>query len=570
MFRPFFQSLALGLLFSLPVHAGSQVAAQLERADAAYAAGDWSTYRAVYANLSRQSPGRGEYWYRLGRAHQALGNAAAAIRAFERALATGYLPAQTRLRLAVLSAGLGQAEAAVVHFEAARAAKLVNAEQALLGEPALKALLDDPCWRARLYPQLPAEADRLARWRSDLQFLDRRLRETHWQLFAQVPRAEWQAAWSSLRADLPTLADWQIAVRLMALVRLGRAGHTHLLPPFQGDAAFHAADLRLQWFADGLYILAAPASQSALVGRRVLRIGSGEPEAVLAALRAVIPHDSDSGLRAFSPLYLTMPELLMHCGFAEQRETLTLTLATSDGEAQQVELAATKLSMERLQAWLQFVEAPPHWVLARDVSTAAPRWLKHSALPFWLDDVPQSGLLYAQLNAVRDGEQESLADFAGRLQLALQDDRIDGLVLDLRHNRSGNGELLEPLLQALIASPKLHARGAFYVLIGGRTFSAAALLIGDLERQLDPLFVGESSAAGPTHVGEDNLILLPNTGLAALAASRLFVRSFSDDGRDNVAPHLAVAPRFADYQTGKDVVWQALLADRESRHSVGR
>jgi C-terminal processing protease CtpA/Prc len=121
------------------------------------------------------------------------------------------------------------------------------------------------------------------------------------------------------------------------------------------------------------------------------------------------------------------------------------------------------------------------------------------------------------------------------------------------------------LLQALIASPKLHQRGAFYVLISGQTFSAAALLIGDLERQLDPVFVGESSAAGPTHVGEDNMILLPNEGLVVLAASRIFVRSFSDDQRSAVAPDIAAPVRFSDYRDGLDPGMSAIAADRVRR-----
>ncbi|MBD8524652.1 hypothetical protein [Pseudomarimonas arenosa] len=509
------------------------------------------------------SPDRGEYWYRLGRARQELGEVGPAIQALHRALAHGYATAQTRKRLAELEAQRGDAEAAVAEFEAARAAKLVNAEQVLMSSPPLSALLKDPRWQARIWPQLPAEANRLSRWHTDLDFLDKRMRETHWQLFSQVSEADWTAAIERLRSDLPALSDWQVNVRLMELVRLGRAGHTHMLPPFQGDA-FHAADLRLGWFADGLFVTAAPTEHSALVGRQVLRIGNGEPEAVLAKLRAVVPHDSESGLLTFSPIYLLIPELLMHYGFADARDQLEFTLSGSGGRAERIRLPAPALSIQRLQSWMMHVEAPADWVLARDRHASA-RWLRHVDQPFWLDRTPQQGLLYAQLNAVRDGDQESLADFAERLNQTLRSDKVDALVLDLRLNRGGNGELLELLVQALIASPKLHQPGGLYVLISGRSFSATSLLIGDLERQLDPIFVGEPSGAGPTHVGEDNMILLPNTGIAVMAASRHFVRSFSDDQRDSMAPHIAAALRFADYRDNRDPAWDAVRADRVPR-----
>lgn len=552
----------LGL--SLPVAAAdSELAATLARADAAFAASDWSGYDEVYTALTKQNPDNGDYWYRLGRAQQALGQVDPALAAFAQASRSGTRVARSLAAMASLEAGRGHAEAAVRLFEQARGAKLVNAEQVLLGDSALSALMADPRWSARLFPRLDASASRLQRWQTDLDFLDRRLRETHWQLFAQVEQAQWESEVQRLREDLDQLENWQIALRLMELARLGDSGHTHTLPPFQGDDAFHAADIRLQWFSDGLFVTAAPEESKHLVGRRVLRLGSADPEAVLAKVQALVPHDSPSGLRAFSTLYLTMPEVLMHYGFARSRERLPLTLSDDGAGELSVELGAAALSMPRLQAWLQYAEAPPQWALARnDDAAATPLWLRHAAQTFWIEPQLQAGQLYVQLNAVRDSEDESLAQFAARLQQALARSEVEGLILDLRHNRGGNGELLEPLLHALIATPKLHARGNFYVLVGGRTFSAAALLTGDLERQFDPVFVGELSGAGPTHVGEDNLIVLPNSGLAVMAASRLFVRSFSDDQRPAIAPHLAAAPNFSDYRDNRDPVLAAVFKDR--------
>lgn len=555
----------VALSLSLPVAAttGSSVAAALARADAAFADQNWASYAEVYDGLTRHNPNNGEYWYRLGRARQSLGQVELALAAFERARSSGARVARSLFAMAALEAGRGHAEAAVGLFEQARAAKLVNAEQVLLGDQALSALLAEPRWSARLFPRLDASASRLQRWQTDLDFLDRRIRETHWQLFAQVELSKWEGEMKRLRGELGQLEDWQIAMRLMELARLGGSGHTHTLPPFQGEDSFHAADIRLQWFRDGLFVTAAPDDHKNLVGRRVLRIGSGEPEAVLAKVQAIVPHDSPTGLRAFSTLYLTLPEVLMHFGFAKARDKLPLTLSDpNDGELA-VELPAAALSMPRLQAWMHYVEAPPQWAFARNRDAAAtPLWLQQPERTFWIAPPLQAGLLYAQLNAVRDGEAESLASFATRLRTQLAADNVEGLVLDLRHNRGGNGELLEPLLHALIATPKLHERGNFYVLIGGRTFSAAALLIGDLERHIDPVFVGEPSGAGPTHVGEDNMILLPNSGLAVMAASRIFVRSFSDDQRAAIAPHLAAAPSFADYRGNRDPVLAAVVKDR--------
>ncbi|MGE4070645.1 MAG: hypothetical protein AB7E72_05665 [Lysobacterales bacterium] len=569
--NPFLLSLIALLLCCLagPPHshaaatpAPASIAELIAHADAAYGSDDWAEYARIYGELSHQSPDKGEYWYRLARAEQALGHLDAAAASYQRALDCGYLAARTLLRLSSLEASRGHAELAVALFEQARAHHLANAEQALQEDPALAALLGDQRWRARLFPRLDDGADDLSRWRTDLDFLEQRLPETHWDLFGQVSADAWRAELQQLKADLPRLENWERSVRLMRWVRLGQSGHTLLIPPFQGADAFHLAPIKLAWFGDGLYVQAAPVAHSDLVGQRVLKLGKATPEAALAALEALVPHENDSALRQFSPVFLAIPELLKFHGWLEQREFLDLQLVDRKSRTHSVRIAAPTLTMATLQAQIEFPEGPADWIRARAASTRpAPLWLARSSENYWFESLPDQHLIYFQFNTVRDDEDESLEAFAARLQTALAADDSEGLVIDLRHNRGGNGELLEPLLQALIATPRLHQRGRLYVLIGGRTFSAAALFIGDLERQLAPIFVGEPSGAGPVHLGEDNMILLPNTGQVVLAASRLFVHSFSDDYRRAIAPDLAVQPRFADYRDNRDPVLEAALLD---------
>ena len=160
---------------------------------------------------------------------------------------------------------------------------------------------------------------------------------------------------------------------------------------------------------------------------------------------------------------------------------------------------------------------------------------------------------------------ESLADFSLRLEKAIAQDQVKALVIDVRLNNGGNGQLLEPLLQSLSRQEKLQQAGRLYVLISGKTFSAASQFIADLEQRLPVIFVGETSGSGPTHMGEDNLILLPNSNTKILAASRLFVRSFSDDYRTGIAPHIQAALSFADVKNNRDTGLAAVLADWHAR-----
>ena len=57
------------------------------------------------------------------------------------------------------------------------------------------------------------DLDRDGRWRHDLAFLGRRMEWMHWDLYANVPRAEFQGELAALAAEVPGLADWQIRTR---------------------------------------------------------------------------------------------------------------------------------------------------------------------------------------------------------------------------------------------------------------------------------------------------------------------------------------------------------------------
>ncbi|MBH9551540.1 hypothetical protein [Inhella gelatinilytica] len=550
--------LAAAWLLAVPALAApSRLADQLGRADAAFAQSDWAQYRAVYAELAAAHPDNGLYAYRLGRAERSLGNRAAARAAFERAVQLGTQQARAELHLAALAAEAGDGAAAVRWFEAARAHHLVNAEQALLGEPALAALAQQPAWRERLLPRLAEGADRPARWAADLDFLARRLPETHWRLEAQLPRERLQAGLRALKADVAKLADWQVHLRLQTLVREAGSGHTSLVPPMQGAGAFHRLPLQFAAFADGWHVQATAPEHARWLGARLLKVGEATPEQALARLTPLLQHDSETGLLRVGQRLMALTEYLAFVGLSEARDQATLLLQRPGAAPERVTLRGQALDMPALQQLVMALEAPAGWLAARQGD--APLHLSEPEQPFLLQAL-DGGRVYAQLRRVSDGPSETLAAFAQRLQQALQG--ASGLVLDLRHNSGGNGELLEPLLQALIRSPQLSERGRLHVLTSGRTFSAAALLLGDLERQFPGLIVvGEASGAGPHHVGEDNLILLPNTGTLVLAASRVFVRSFSDDRRRSVAPHLQVAERWADYLQGRDVLLEAARAD---------
>lgn len=541
----------------------AQVKEKITKADQAFAKSDWSGYGQIYTDLVQHSPDNGEYWYRIGIAQSRLGKIDEAINAYQRSYQIGYLKARSALRLASLQAQLQHPQQAVDWFVKARQLHLVNAEQELMQDPHLSKLVQDAKWNKVLFPVLPQDVDRLSKWKADLDFFQIRVQESHWSLFEQVERKIWQDQIDQLRKDLSNLDDWKIKMRLNQLVRLGKSGHSLLIPEFDGDDAFHLANLQIAAFADGWYVKSAAKEHAALVGKKVLRIGSPElglsPDLALQRLQSAIPHETAAGLRYIGARMMLIPEYLHFFGLEKSRDQLHLSLQDAQGVVSEFVVATPSINMERLQKVLMSAWTPENWTsIATTPST--PLWLQQPHRHFWFTTLKDDKLIYFQFNQVRDGD-ESLADFSIRLERALKSPSIKGLVIDVRHNNGGNGQLLEPLRQALTRVDSLRKPGKIYVLIGGKTFSAASQFIADLEQSLPVTFVGEMSGSGPTHVGEDNMILLPNSRTKILAASRLFVRSFSDDYRSGIAPHIQVVQSFFDLQNGRDTVLEAALSD---------
>ncbi len=456
---------------------------------------------------------------------------------------------------------LGHREAAVAHVVSARKSRLEHVEQTLLSHPDLGPFLSNPEVAPVLFPKLPAGASRADQWRADLAFFKTRFLETHVPFGTPETQSAWEGELAELTKAVDALPDWQVALRLARVVRKAGAGHTWVLPTFAGPAPFHMAPLVVHRFADGWFVRSAAPAHQDLVGKQILRVGDLPVEEVAGRLAALAPHDNASGLKRSVALLMAMPEYLVAVGAQGSREELQLTLASVGGQPQQAKIPAARLSPQALQALGQTRHTPSGHVSAQKAGIQTPLWLRDPERAFGFERVPGHRAMYVQLNRMQDAPDESLAAFTARLFKALEDPAIDHLILDLRHNNGGNGELRWPLLHALGATPKFNRMGHLYVITGPQTFSAAANLVGDLDRQAYPIFVGEPAGAGPNFAGEDNGILLPNSGLMVMASSLQWQSAYSNDERREIAPDIEASLTSGDYREGRDPALAKILED---------
>lgn len=174
--------------------------------------------------------------------------------------------------------------------------------------------------------------------------------------------------------------------------------------------------------------------------------------------------------------------------------------------------------------------------------------------------LPPQRAVYVQFNQVRNSHDESLAEFAGRLQEALSRRGAKTLIVDVRHNNGGNNNLVRPLVRVMVGFEVTGPDRRIFMIIGRNTFSAAQNFINRVEKWTDAEFAREPSSSSPNFVGEETNLLLPYSRIRGSVSTRFWQDSSPGDQRAWIPVDLPVELRAADYFAGRDPVLDAVLA----------
>lgn len=394
----------------------------------------------------------------------------------------------------------------------------------------------------------PLDSAAVARWREDLAFLARAMPARHANLFHALRREQLDSALGAIRDRLPSLARAGVIVELMRLAAAVGDGHTNVSPWRDTVIAFHTLPIALYRFGDGYHVRAATREHAGLLGARIVRIGGVPIDSAEARVAPLIGRDNAMGVRMYAPVLLVMPEVLHAVGLTADPGQVELELE-ANGHGRTVRLAPAgpfpNLSGDADRSW----DARPGWVDLRD-GAPAPLWLSRTRETYWFTYVPEGRLLYCQINEIQERAEPFRAFFARALRAA---DSLgaEKFVLDLRLNGGGNGYYNRDIVRALVRS-RFDERGHLFVITGRRTFSAAQMLISDLDHWSNPIFVGEPSASRGNHFGDSRRLVLPNNGVTVRVSTLWWQYWDPRDDRPWIEPDLAAPLKSADYRAGRD------------------
>ncbi|HEX3721575.1 MAG TPA: hypothetical protein VHV31_02225 [Nitrolancea sp.] len=531
---------------------------------------EWSDALDLWEQVVADNPLIGWFWVQLADAAYHTQEYRRAIAAYQRALPLGLVgywqpmdlgkgfPFDVAYRIACCYALIGEQEEALAWLADAmkRGYRTLSYAQ---NDPDLRTLHDDVRFRELVGLMDIGTLTRDEGWRADLDLLARQVKRKGYAPFRFVTEAEFDAAISTLQEAIPTFDDVRIFVEFQKLLRLLGDGHSNVSPPDETVELNYTLPLQLYWFEEGLFIIAAAPQYAELVGAEVCKFDGRSISALVEGLEPTISRDNDQWLKQMVPYRLRQLPILHALGLIDHLRDVNLSLRLRDGTSREASLTAD-LEQPHSALWNAF-QVPASWRwLPATLETPLPHYLQHSGVTYWFEQLPDSRTVYVQFNRVRDDSAESLADFTARLFAHIESTGIERLIIDLRWNNGGNTFLMLPLLYRLIGSP-LNRRGALYVIIGRRTFSAAQNAATMIEQHTNAIFVGEPTGSSPNSIGEESPIQLPYSKIWLNVSDLFWQTSWPTDSRTWIAPRIWTPPTFAAYLENRDLALEAILSN---------
>jgi hypothetical protein len=157
---------------------------------------------------------------------------------------------------------------------------------------------------------------------------------------------------------------------------------------------------------------------------------------------------------------------------------------------------------------------------------------------------------------VTDTKDQTLEQFGRAILENARTNNPRAIILDLRLNHGGNGELRHRFISNLIRAENADTR--LFVLTARGTFSASQFVLDDLDRLTDAVFIGEPASSRATGYGDGYRSTMPNSGISVRTSIRYW--QAGQDMRPWTPVDITSGYRFADYAAGRDPALEAALS----------
>ncbi|WP_413665095.1 hypothetical protein ACG1BZ_07715 [Microbulbifer sp. CNSA002] len=528
---------------------GSEYWIEREQAVSFAKTDDWEKAIPLLEKLTAQYKDDGDTWFLLGHGYIKTNQCNKAIPSLKRTLELGTIMSGIRsasspsndimIKIAQCHSKMKEKDQALGWIQKALDSRWDD-RKSLIGSSDFQHISQDD-----MYKELSGESQlenlsRDERWMTDLNFLADEILRLHVNPYHHSSKEDLALHINEIKTEIPHLTDQQIVFRMMALLASLGNGHNFIVPTHSRNGSFSKLPIQLYWFNDGIFIVGADTEYKHLVGKKLLSVANQPIDAVMKKIATVNARDNEMQQYWLGPYYLALPEVLEGLGIVESASKIPLTLEEKSGAKEQVVLSGKPFNFTGFPT----LPAPNN----RDNLL----YLRNKKENYWLEYNSDNDLLYLQFNRVAQDKSHPLDVFSKKITAFTKGRKVKNLVLDLRHNSGGNGSIIPPLTRSLIHFSENSEENNLFVIIGRNTFSAAHLLLADLDRLTDIIIVGEPSGSRPNHLGEAGWFKLPYSGVWGIISSQYHQASKAEDHRIWIAPHVPATLSSEEYFAGED------------------
>lgn len=372
--------------------------------------------------------------------------------------------------------------------------------------------------------------------------------------YSHQARAEAERRALKLDEYLADKARFEIEVA--QIVALADNGHTAMFPA-QWTRRYPRSPIRLGLFADGLYVISAPPSAKALLGRPIEKI-NGVPWRHIRARYSTLQGGTEHFKDQFFPIFAETPALLHATGFGSDPDRLDLAFQGGGSIAVLPIMTplADALSDEPIsRAGVDLVEGE------------LPLYLRNPDQPLFSTFLSDLNATYIRIDRTYG---DDIAPFLAKSLADLRRNPNRNIILDLRFNLGGDLNNTRDFVKQITRIAK---DTKVYVITSGRTFSAAISTLGYVKQagKRNVHIVGEPVGDRLEFWAEGRMTVLPGLGALLLNATErhnyrtgcpepdchLSIRQHPIRV-ESLDPSIPAPLTFADFRAGRDPSIEAI------------
>ncbi|WP_097004499.1 S41 family peptidase [Lacrimispora amygdalina] len=378
----------------------------------------------------------------------------------------------------------------------------------------------------------------------DIKYFKKELPRLHKNLFSVITKNEFNDQTDKLISQIGQLSNEQVFTELNKIIASVGDAHTNI----NYWDGFHYP-LQFYLFNGEVYIVNTDTSLEEMMFSKVIKIDGVDIDEITGKLKKLISHENDSWVLARLPEYLQSPVYMYGLGIIKDESKAAFTVE-KQGKVQEFTISALNYEEKA-----DFVNNN-----TKDVITGY--YDKYYDYHFLADNKA----LYFEYNVCADMADLKFTDFNQKMFDAMENNKVERVVIDLRNNSGGNSEILNPFTDRLKSYIKEHGNVKTYILVGRETFSSGMIAIYRIKESVsDAVAIGEPTGGALDCYGDIKTFNLPNSQLPISYSTKYFELSksftYKNNGVGTFLPDITIEQTIEAYKNGTDEMLEYALSN---------